>query len=61
MMNSFTATFKKTQEEKIPAQIVKRASPRFWVQHIFKKRAEFGEYHCLVQELRNEDKECFCK
>ena len=47
-MNSFTATFKKTQEEKIPEQIVEIASPRFWVQNIFKKREESGAYHRLV-------------
>ena len=34
---------------------LKRASHRFRVQSMFKKREEFGEYHRLVQELRNEE------
>ena len=37
----------------------RRSSPRFWVRSIFEKREKFGEYHRLVQELRNEDREYF--
>ena len=61
MMSSFTATFKKTQEEKIPAlhRSLKRASTRFSVQNMFKKSKEFEEYHPLVQELGNADREYF--
>ena len=36
-----------------------RAKPKFWVRSIFKKREKLGEYHRLVQELRNEDREYF--
>ena len=42
---------KKTLEEKIPAWPLKRASPRFWVQNMLKKREEFGEYHRRVQDF----------
>ena len=35
------------------------ASPRFWVQNMFKKREEFEEYQRPVQELRNEDRKYF--
>ena len=52
---------KKTLEEKIPAWPLKRASPRFWVQNMLKKREEFGEYHRRVQELRNEGRQYFFK
>ena len=30
----------------------RRAKPRFWVQQIFSKREELGEYHRLIQELK---------
>ena len=30
-----------------------------WVRNIFRKREELGEFHRLVQELRNEDREYF--
>ena len=36
-----------------------RASPKFWVRPIFKKREEFGEYHRLIDELRHGDREYF--
>ena len=36
-----------------------RAPPRFWVRNIFQKREQLGEYHRLIQELRNEDREYF--
>ena len=52
---------KKSLEEKIPAWPLKRASPRFWVQNMLKKREEFGEYHRRVQELRNEGRQYFFK
>ena len=35
------------------------AKPKFWVRSIFKKRESLGEYHRLIQELRNEDIEYF--
>ena len=36
-----------------------RAKPRFWVRQRFSKREESGEYHCLIQELKNGDREYF--
>ena len=36
---------------------LKRTKRMFWVRNIFRKREEFGEFHRLVQELRNEDRE----
>ena len=33
----------------------RRAKPRFWVRQIFNKREELGEYHSLIQELKNGD------
>ena len=53
-MNSFAATFKKTQEEKIPEYIVETYLTRFWVQNMVKKREEFEEYHRFFQEVRND-------
>ena len=37
---------------------VKCVSPRFWMRNI-EKREEFGECHCLVEKLQNEDREYF--
>ena len=39
----------------------RRAKPRFWVRQIFNKRKELGEYHRLIQELKNGDGESFFK
>ena len=36
-----------------------RRKRRFWIRVIFKKRAEFGTYHTLVQELRLGDREFY--
>ena len=36
-----------------------RQKPRFWVRPIFQLREQYGEYHCLVQELRRGDQEYF--
>ena len=36
---------------------IRRRSPKFWVRNIFKKREELGEYHHLVQKMRNNDRE----
>ena len=33
--------------------------PKFWVRDIFEKREELGEFHTLVQEMRNSDRESF--
>ena len=33
--------------------------PRFWVREIFLKREQLGEFHTLVREMRNSDRECF--
>ena len=57
----FTSTFKKAQEAKVLRRLLKRASPKFWVQNKFKKRWELGENQRLVQELPNEDMEYFFK
>ena len=35
-----------------------RAS-RFWIRQIFLLREEYGEYHRLIQELREGDREYF--
>ena len=32
---------------------------RWWIQNIFKKRKELGEYHRLFQELKLSDREYF--
>ena len=34
-------------------------TPQFWVRDIFCKREQLGEFHTLVQEMRNSDRECF--
>ena len=36
---------------------IHRRPPKFWVQNIFKKREELGEYRHLIQEMRNDDTE----
>ena len=36
-----------------------RSKPRFWIRDIFLKREELGEFHRLVQELKNGDREYF--
>ena len=36
-----------------------RRAPRFWVRQIFLLREEYGEYHRLIQELREGDREYF--
>ena len=37
----------------------RRRLSKFWVRNIFKKREELGEYHHLIQEMRNNDREYF--
>ena len=37
----------------------KRIFRVFWVRNIFRKHEELGEFHRLVQELRNENREYF--
>ena len=34
-------------------------TPKFWVRDIFLRREELGEFHTLVQEMRNSDRESF--
>ena len=34
-----------------------RPKSRFWERQIFSKREELGEYHRLIQELKNGDRE----
>ena len=36
-----------------------RRAPRFWIRQIFLLREEYGEYHHLIQELREGDLEYF--
>ena len=36
-----------------------RRAPRFWIRQIFVLREEYGEYHRLIQELREGDREYF--
>ena len=36
---------------------LKRTKRMFWVRNIFTKREELGEFHRLVQELRNKHRE----
>ena len=36
-----------------------RRAPRFWVGQIFLLREEYGEYHRLIQELPEGDREYF--
>ena len=36
-----------------------RCPPAFWVRDIFLKREQLGEFHTLVQEMRNGDRESF--
>ena len=36
-----------------------RRAPRFWIRQIFLLRDEYGEYHRLIQELREDDREYF--
>ena len=38
---------------------LKRTKRMFWVRNIFRKCEKLGEFHRLVQELRNEDREYF--
>ena len=33
-----------------------RAPPRFWFRNTFKKREQLGEYHRIIQELKNDDR-----
>lgn len=50
---------RRRRRRRIRASKFNRATPRFWVRKIFQRREEYGEYHHLVQELRNEDREYF--
>ena len=36
-----------------------RRAPRFWIRQIFLLREEYGEYHRLMQDLREGDSEYF--
>ena len=36
-----------------------RRAPRFWIRQIFLLREEYGEYHRLIQELPEGDREYF--
>ena len=36
-----------------------RRDPQFWIRQIFLLREEYGEYHRLIQELREGDREYF--
>ena len=38
---------------------IRRRPTKFWVRNIFLKREELGEYHHLIQEMRNDDREYF--
>jgi hypothetical protein len=38
---------------------ITRRNARFWVRKIFQFREEYGEYHRLIQELREGDRENF--
>ena len=49
------------RRRKIRGKIEKnpRRAPRFWIRQIFLLREEYGEYHRLIQELREGDREYF--
>ena len=56
--NWFTAFFiKKTGGKRAICRALKRTKHMFWVGNIFRKYEELGEFHRLVQELGNEDRE----
>ena len=50
---------RRCRKDRTRHRLLKRASPRFSVRHIFKKREEIAEFHRFVQELQNEDMEYF--
>ena len=45
------------REKRAFRRALKRTKSMFWVRNIFRKCVELGEFHRLVQELRNEDRE----
>ena len=47
------------KEKRALCRALKCTKRMFWVRNIFRKREELGEFHRLVQELRNEDREYF--
>ena len=49
------------RRRKIRGKIEKnpRRAPRFWIRQIFLLREEYGEYHRLLRELREGDREYF--
>lgn len=58
MVSLFLITRRKrlrgNEKKKLP-----RRKPRFWIRSIFQLRSEFGEYHRLIKELRECDREYF--
>ena len=50
---------RRRRRKRILLKSCSRSAPRFWVRKIYEKREAFGEYHRLVQELRNEDREYY--
>ena len=50
---------RRKRKQRVEKKIKPRQKPRFWVRNIFQLREEYGEYHCLIKELREGDRKYF--
>ena len=58
-MASLLLIMRRRRKRRGKIEINPRRAPRFWIRQIFLLREEYGEYHRLIQELREGDREYF--
>ena len=58
-MASLLLIMRRRRNRRGKIEINPRRAPRFWIRQIFLLREEYGEYHRLLRELREGDREYF--
>ena len=58
-MASLLLIMRRRRKRRGKIEINPRRAPRFWIRQIFLLREEYGEYHRLLRELREGDREYF--
>ena len=58
-MVSFLLIMRRRRKRRGKIEKNPRRAPRFWIRQIFLLKEEYGEYHRLIQELREGDREYF--
>ena len=48
---------RRLRKKRVLHRALKRIKHMFWVRNIFRKHEELGEFHGLIEELQNEDRE----